>query len=1113
MGNGTKAKNVVDGVLAWEERVTIPTYPVPEPDRNPMFLEKRVYQGSTGKVYPNPFTDRVSDEKVDRQYTGVFLENEFIRLMVLPEIGGRIHVGHDKTNGYDFFYRQNVIKPALVGLLGPWISGGVEFNWPQHHRPSTFMPVEFQIEEHEDGSRTIWLSEHEPMNRMKGMVGICLYPGKAFIEAKARLYNRTPLVQTFLWWANAGIRVHDRYQAFFPPDVTFVADHAKRAVSAYPVARDFYYGVDYRAGVDLAWYKNIPVPTSYMVTKSNYDFLGGYDHEKRAGMVHVANRHISPGKKMWTWGNAEFGYAWDRELTDRDGPYIELMAGVFTDNQPDFSWIHPGETKTFRQYWYPIQEIGPVKNANRLVAVNLDGRDGEWQVGVCSTEPLIDIHAAVTLSGDLVLDCAANVSPGNPFTRTFRLADTRQYPDLVLRVLAPDGRELIRYRVERPSEGQLPAPAIEPLAPEETATTDELYLSGLHLAQYRHATRRPEAYWKEALRRDPEDARCNNSMGLLRLSRGEFAEAEAYFRGAIARLTRHNPNPYDGEPFYNLALALKYQGLTDKAYAAFYKATWTLAWKSPAYYELACLDCMRGDLTLACEHLDRSLETNALSLKPRNLKTAILRRLGRKEESSSLARETSQADPLDPWSRYEQVLLTNGPAGGGTPLELGPAMLAHPQTFLDVAYDYASAGLWTDAAGLAQLLASADSHSGARPMVQYALGYFGECTGDRDAAARYRAQGSAACPDYCFPARIEDMVVLESALRANPGDARAHYYLGNLLYDKLRRAAAIEHWESACRLDPAFSISWRNLGIACFNVLGDAGRALDCYQQARAANPTDARLLYELDQLRKRTGVAPGDRLAALEERRHLVDQRDDLTIELVTLYNQAGRHQEALEILAARRFHPWEGGEGLVSGQFVMAHLLLGRSALAGGEAAGALHHFEAARTYPHNLGEGKHLLTEEGHLQYFSGVAAAMAGQADEARRHWEAAARGGERPSLFTYYRAAALGALGRVSEADSVLRQLHDFAEAQGKAEVKIPYFATSLPNFLLFEDDMEKRNRVDCLFLRGLANFGLGRIAQAAEDLRAVLQLDGNHIPAQEELRSWSVRQQEAVPRN
>lgn len=171
--------------------------------------------------------------------------------MILPEIGGRIHVGQDKTNGYDFFYRQSVIKPALVGLLGPWISGGVEFNWPQHHRPSTYMPVQHAIEHSGDGSVTIWLSEHEPMQRMKGMVGICLHPGKSYNEARVRVYNRTPFAQTFLWWANVGIRVHDHYQAFFPPDVTYVADHAKRAVSSFPIARNFYYGVDYRKGVDL----------------------------------------------------------------------------------------------------------------------------------------------------------------------------------------------------------------------------------------------------------------------------------------------------------------------------------------------------------------------------------------------------------------------------------------------------------------------------------------------------------------------------------------------------------------------------------------------------------------------------------------------------------------------------------------------------------------------------------------------------------------------------------------------------------------------------------------------------------------------------------------------
>jgi hypothetical protein len=447
--------------------------------------------------------------------------------MLLPEIGGRIHIGQDKTNGYDFFYRQNVIKPALVGLLGPWISGGVEFNWPQHHRPSTYMPVQHTIEQDEDGSITVWLSEHDPMQRTKGMVGICLHPGKSFIEAKVRLYNRTPFVQSFLWWANVGLRVHDQYQAFFPPDVTYVADHAKRAMSSFPIARNFYYGVDYRKGVDISWYKNIPVPTSYMVTESKYDFFGGYDHRAKAGLVHYADHHIAPGKKLWTWGNAEFGYAWDRNLTDSDGPYIELMAGVFTDNQPDFSWLQPFETRTWSQFWYPIQEIGPVKNANRQAAVNLETDGSKARVGVCVTEPFDGATVQLIAGGKQVMAAQVDLAPGEPFVQEREIPGDR---DLLVRVLSADGRELIRYQPQVIKERtELPSPATEPPPPHEISSSDELYVTGLHLEQYRHATRYPEPYWEEALRRDPLDSRCNTQLGLLKLRRGQFTEAEQHF--------------------------------------------------------------------------------------------------------------------------------------------------------------------------------------------------------------------------------------------------------------------------------------------------------------------------------------------------------------------------------------------------------------------------------------------------------------------------------------------------------------------------------------------------------------------------------------------------------
>ena len=1089
-------KSAENSVRAWEGLVNVPTYPEQAPDKNPMFFEKRVYQGSSGKVYPNPITDRVSNEKSEKAYKALFLENEYLYLMILPEIGGRIHIGQDKTNGYDFFYRQNLIKPALVGLLGPWISGGVEFNWPQHHRPSTYMPVQHAIEQGKDGSATVWLSEHDPMLRMKGMVGICLHPGKSYIEAKVRLYNRTPFVQTFLWWANVGIRVHDQYQAFFPPDVTYVADHAKRAVSSFPIARNFYYGVDYRKGVDISWYKNIPVPTSYMVTESDYDFFGGYDYQKNAGIVHFANRHIAPGKKLWTWGNAEFGYAWDRNLTDSDGPYIELMAGVFTDNQPDFSWIHPYETRTWSQFWYPIQQIGPAKNANRLAAINVEPTDGRLRVGICVTETFEHAKLVVIENGKSIFEDSCSLAPGRPYAREIRAGR-----DSIVRLLAAGGREIIQYTSPKvlDTKTPLPQPATEPPTPPEIVSSDELYITGLHLEQYRHATRYPEPYWEEALKRDSRDSRCNAALGLLKLRRGQFLEAEAHFRRAIQRQTTRNPNPADGEAYYYLGLTLHYQDRLEEAYAAFYKATWNYSWQSAAYYHLAQIDCRRLELEQAVEHLELSLKTNSDNLNVRNLRATILRKLGSIPNATACATETGDLDPCDVWSQHELAILSGEPPLANEVPDSAIAKRVQMQLRLDLAFDYAAAGFWTDARDLlSEYLSKSEQHP--HPIPLYLLGYCHDRLGKRSEAVAVWADAAKASPDYCFPARIEEMIVLEAALTNNPSADRAHYYLGNLLYDKKRYDEAIREWEASVKLEPSFAVPWRNLGIAYFNLRKDANAAVTAYEKALKSNPSDARLLYEADQLRKRTGVRASQRLAILEKHPHLVSLRDDLTVEYITLLNQTGRAAQALQMLLSRRFNPWEGGEGLVSGQYVWSHLLIGRSMLERGDSQQALEHFSAARVYPHNLGEAKHLLTRETHLDYFSGVALSQMGCEDEARKYWRATADAGP-ISWLTYYQAMSLEALGNKTDAGNLFRQFHDFAQKQMDAEVKIDYFATSLPNLLLFDDDLQKRNRVDCLFLLALAELGFRNTERAVELLNRVLSLDCNHIAAQQELES------------
>ena len=664
-------------------------------------------------------------------------------------------------------------------------------------------------------------------------------------------------------------------------------------MSGYPLAQGSYYGVDYgargREGTppaerpsgftppnpgadapvdyppnDLSFYANIPVPTSYMCLGSEGDFFGGYDYRAQAGIVHIANHHISPGKKQWTWGNHDFGYAWDRNLTDPDeqgefSPYIEIMAGVYTDNQPDFSFLQPGETKTWSQYWYPIQRIGPARAANLAAAISLRARGGAGRtvvrlgVGVTAEQPGAII--SVTAKKKTLARFERVLSPGKPLVEEFVVPKGIAKTQLRVVVAAKSGRELVSYSPKPRLTGQTPSPATEPPAPAQIASADELYLTGLHLEQYRHATRSPVLYWREALRRDPLDSRCNNAMGLWRLRRGEFAQAEGHFRDAIQRLTRRNPNPYDGEAYYNLGLCLRYLGRDGDAYAALYKATWNQAWAGAGYHALAEIDCLREDWTAGLEHLNRSLRLDGDHLRARNLKAIVLRRLGEIGKADLLLGETLELDPLDIWARHL----------------VGHTLKCDLQGRLDLAHDYARAGFYAEAI---ELLKSAsvkprvlpDQSWGAMPLVAYTVGWLWAKAGDSRAASRAFKSAAALAPDYCFPSRLEEIEILNAAMRANPEDARAPYYLGNLLYDRRRHEEAIKLWERAARLDPAFSIVWRNLGLGYFNIRRQPAKARRAYGKAFRASPDDARLLLRARPTLETAGRTAGETVERIGE-------------------------------------------------------------------------------------------------------------------------------------------------------------------------------------------------------------------------------------------------------
>ncbi|MFC4307084.1 DUF5107 domain-containing protein [Cohnella boryungensis] len=1094
----------------WEEEVMIPTYDVGAPDKNPMFLDKRIYQGSTGRVYPHPVIDKIADEKAPQAYRMAILENEYLRIEIMPELGGRIYRALDKTNQYDFVYYNRVIKPALVGLAGPWISGGIEFNWPQHHRPNTYGPVEYRLEEKEDGSATVWVSEIDRMYGTKVTAGFTLYPGKAYLEISAQLYNRTSEPQTFLWWANPAVAVNDNTQSVFPPDVTAVFDHGKRDVSRFPIATGTYYKMDYSAGVDISRYKNIPVPTSYMAYKSDYNFVGGYDHGVQAGLLHVANHHISPGKKQWTWGNGDFGQTWDRHLTDEDGPYIELMTGVYTDNQPDFTWLQPYEEKSFKQYFMPYKDIGVVKNASIDAAVNLEADEASRQATLLAYATSVFEGATIELKGSrrTYFKDTATLSPTDTFKKIVPLDEDDAPHDLIVSVRDAGGRLLISYRPARPAIEQVPD-AAKPLPPaQELQTTEQLYLAGLHLEQYRHATYEPETYYLEGLKRDPSDIRLNTAYGTLLLRRGLLKESETHFRRAIGSLTWRNPNPYDSEAYYLLGMSLRRQNRLEEAFSALYKSVWSAAWQDAGYLSLAQIAASKGAYEEALELVERSLIRNSRNYKSRHLKAALLRKTGRPAAALAYAEETLTLDCADFGSANERILALraqgNEAEATAAMTELMRLMRGDAHNYLSLAADYAGAGLFEEAIEAASRIAPS-AEKPVYPMLHYTLAYLYESIGQSDQASSHRQAGNAASPDYCFPNSAFDLMVLEAALAANSEDDKAHYYMGNLLYDKKRYNDAMAHWERSTAILDSFATVHRNLALGYYNKQGKASAALTSLEKAFSCNTRDARVFYELDQLYKKLGREPQARLDNLERYKPLVEQRDDLYVEYVTLLNLQGAHREAVDALSARRFHPWEGGEGKVTGQYVLAYVELGKQALAEGRFAQAAELLTQALTYPENLGEGKLAGAQENHVYYYLGCAYEGQGESDQARRCWTLASQGLEEPASamfyndqppeMIFYQGLAWEKLGNEQEAKRRFNKLIDYAEKHLFEEVKMDYFAVSLPDFLVFDDDLNARNRLHCRFMRGLGLIGLGRTREALADLDEALEAEIGHLGA------------------
>jgi tetratricopeptide (TPR) repeat protein len=1085
---------LADSVRVSEVNLAIPTYLAGDPEPNPMFYFGSNSQGAQGRVYPYPLYDTLTHAKSNKVYRIIYLENEYVRIGVLPEIGGRLFEAVDKSNGYNWVYRQHVIKPALIGLIGAWMSGGVEWNIPHHHRATTFLPVQYRVEEEPDGGKTVWVGELELRQRMRWAVGYTLLPGRSYLTAKVRILNRTPVVNTMLCFANLAVHANDQYQIIFPPDVQFVTHHAKREFAAWPIATGRYAGADFGGGTDVSWYSNHFNANSMFAWDSKADFFGGYDHGKQAGTLSIADHHIIPGKKFWTWGSGPRGRMWDKILTDTDGPYIELMTGAFSDNQPDYSWLQPFETKSFELHWYPFRDIGGAKAANLEAAVNLEvASNNTVKVGFCTTAA----HRSATAllkAGDKVLFEEDNVriNPGRPYVKTVRIPPSLSQYDLNAS-LSAEGRELISYSPPHLESRPVPEAITPPAEPKDVKTVEELYLVGLRIEQFHAPGRDPLPYWEEALRRDPGDAQVNTVLGIRELKQARYEQAELHLRAALARLTANYTAPRNGEAFYHLGIALQAQGKSDQAFDAFSKAIWSEAWRDPGYFSLAEIAAQRGRFRSALEYVGHSLEANALNLRALTLKAALLRHLDRRKEALEALREAARkTDPLDVGLMAERWLAGDRTAAS----ELKMTLRNHPQNGLEAATEYGNAGLWQDGtAVLQQFVDAAEDKGHASPLAYYYLGQFAERMGDSQKASAYRELAANSPPNYAFPFQWELLPVLRRALELNPRDARAAYYLGNLLFDS-QPEQAVSYWEKSATVDPSFSIVHRNLAAACAHrqPTNDVAHAIAELEQAVALPDKYALHFTELDELYAKTGKPPKQRLALLEQNQAIVATRDDALSREIGLKVFAAKYDEAIQLMTARTFSVWEGGTLDVADHWVDAHLLRGQRELTAQKPAAALADFQAAGAIPDNLpsdasaGRG-----HEAETAYWSGLAYAGTGDASKARECWQRAispskeergrmrsgGRSDSHPSAERYYQALAQRKLGQKEQADAVL---HDLLQA---ATAELERAATPTENEST--DRRSRRSRPGFShYLAGLAHLGLGHEQAAKEQFTAAL---------------------------
>jgi len=967
-------------VKAWQGTVTIPTYGF-KADINPKFwaMEAAPKGAVTIKnsiTYPYTMQDDLSRIKRDRTYKALFLENEYLKITCLPELGGKFNTVFDKVRGEQMFYVNHVIKPSMIAMRGGGIIGGMAFNpGPQVHTTTNIAPVDALVGQNPDGSAYIEITNVEQMFRMRWTVRVTLYPGKSYMDETVRIFNPTDEMHPYYYWNNASLPNRKGSRFIYP--MSMATFHSGREFFTWPI----YTGEDTFwlkgcQGKDMTWLKNYETWAPIFAYKCSYDFFGSYDVDSDCGIVHVADRHQLEGKKAWTWGTWDFGLFSQQCITDEDGPYIEIQSGPLA-TQSDYAMLGPRQQVAWQEWWYPVHGLEEgFEYAAKDIAVKTTRKENSLELRMMATGQFPRAVCTISKDDKILLKETLSLSPKAPEVLTLTSA-----PKSPVNITIESRAGIILASFTTP----LPIPKVE--APDRSKfiepdpdrlTTEEKYFTG---RKYDRATDRINAakYYRLALADDPGHTKALQALAVLDIEAGLYKKAAAKLEKALDR------DDSDGLSWFFLGVSHLKTNDSTRALDCAYRAAKCFGASSIGYDLAGRAHIRLRQHTKAVKAFQHALELNPHDTRTRNHLMLALYAAGDKSAAIKLAKKAATETPTDLTPRA--LLALRSEKEMTRFVEDARAYIGEDDfIMLETALIFSDIGLINQAGRLVKAVCiDAVAPESPNPIPVYYLAYFAWLQDDKLNAAQYLKQASRIYKDYAFPSRTEAVDVFEYALKENPDDAYGHLHLGNLYGDLGRLDKAAAHWEKAARLDPSLSIAFRDLALYNKTVKKDIPAAVELYLKAIAANRTDQTLYRDLAD----AYIADNQRPKAIELLASMpfeTKRRDDVTIILAQAYLDENRYTEAIELLeAAPYFVMWEGARDTWI-IFNKAHIERGKIRLDNKKFELALQDFEAALTYPENLNVGRLDQPEESPAQYFRGKALAALGRTEQARLAWQ-------------------------------------------------------------------------------------------------------------------------------